>query len=100
MIQKNVVNISKKNSITGTAFHLFYADIATSYLFDADLSEPIIWGNKSIVMTQLKNISNLMNVDPISKVIVFSYIMSNDGYRRIDTYNGPIATIGKYIRRY
>lgn len=100
MVTKNIVNISKKGNIKGTAFHLFYADISTSYLFDTDLSEPIIWGNKSIVMTQLKKIDELMNVDPVAKVIIFSYIMSTDGYRRIDTYNGPIETIGKYIRRY
>ena len=99
MVNKNIVNINKK-SIQGNVFHLFYSDISTSFLFDSDLSDPIIWGNKSIVMTQLKNIHKLMNVDIKSQVIIISYIMTAEGYKKIDFYRGLIDTIGKYIRRY
>jgi len=100
MLAQNVVNTSKKGHIQGSVFHLFYPDIITSYLFDADFTEPIIWGSKNVVMTHLKKIDELMEVKSSAKVRVHSYIMSPDGYRRIDTYNGPIETIGKYIRRY
>ena len=100
MVSKNVINIEKKNSIRGNVFQLFYSDMNTSYLYDVDMSAPIIWGNKTVVMTTLKKIHELMNVDIKSNVIVFSYIMCNDGYRKIDIYKGEIQTIGKYIRRY
>ena len=100
MITKNIINPEKKDSIIGNVFHLFYIDLSTSILFDGDLSSCIIYGNKSIVMTNLKNFHKLMKVDGKSTVIIFSYVMSIDGYRRIDTYKGPIETIGKYIRRY
>ena len=100
MTPKNVLNIEKKGKIIGNVFHLFYSDISKSILFDSDFSSCIIYGNKSIVMTQLKNIDKLMNIDNQSRVIIFSYIMSSAGYKKIDMYNGPIETIGKYIRRY
>ena len=99
-IPKNVVNISKKGGISGTVFHLFYPDLNTAILFDRDFTEPIIWGSKNVVMTHLKKIDELMEVEPTAKVRVYSYIITLDGYRRIDTYNGPIETLGKYIRRY
>jgi len=100
MIVKNIINPEKKDNVIGNVFHIFYPDIANSILFDSDLSSCIIYGSKSIVMTNLKNIHKLMKVDNKSNVIIFSYIMTIDGYRRIDTYQGPIDTIGKYIRRY
>jgi hypothetical protein len=102
MVSKNVVNPEKKGKIVGTVFHLFYPELSTSILFDADLSIPIIWGSKNVVMTTLKKIDELM-VGPasgVTKVRIYSYVLTQDGYRRIDTYNGPIETIGKYIRRY
>lgn len=100
MVPKNVVNPEKKGKIEGSVFHLFYPDLNTSYLFDRDLETPIIWGSKNVVMTTLKKIDEWMGVKPIVKVRIYSYIITQDGYRRIDTYNGPIETIGKYIRRY
>lgn len=100
MLAQNVVNPEKKGNIKGTVFHLFYPDLTTSYLFDADYTEPIIWGSKNVVMTWLKKIDELMKVKSTAKVRIYSYIMTTDGFRRIDTYNGPIETIGKYIRRY
>ena len=100
MVNKNVLNIDKKDKLIGNVFHLFYPDLSTSLLFDSDLSMPIIWGNKSIVMTQLKNIHKLTNVDIKSKVIIISYFMTSEGYKKLDMYQGPIETIGKYIRRY
>lgn len=100
MIVKNVINPEKRGKIEGFVFHLFYPDTINSVLFDSDFSTPIIWGSKNIVMTQLKKIDELMKVTPESKVRIYSYILDHNGYRRIDTYNGPIDTIGKYIRRY
>lgn len=102
MIIYNVLNPNKKNKIISTVFHLFYPDINTSILFDKDLKEPIIWGSKNEVMNKLKKINEIadpksgMNKD--SKVRIYSYITTTDGYRRTDTYNGPIETIGKYIK--
>jgi hypothetical protein len=99
-IPKNVVNISKKGEISGAVFHLFYPDLNTAILFDKDLTVPIIWGSKNVVMTNLKKIDELMGVENTVKVRIYSYILTAEGYRRIDIYNGPIDTIGKYIRRY
>lgn len=99
MIPQNVVNVQKKENINGHTFHLFYPDINTSILFDKDFTTPIIWGSKNIVMTWVKKLDELMNAKPETKVRIYSYIIDHNGYRRIDTYNGPIETIGKYIRR-
>lgn len=102
MLAQNVVNPDKKGKIEGTVFHLFYPELSKSILFDKDFTVPIIWGSKNVVMTHLKNIDEIMGgtTKPTSKVRIYSYILTPEGYRRIDTYNGPIETIGKYIRRY
>ena len=100
MLAQNVVNPEKKGKIKGLVFHLFYPDLNTSILFDRDFSEPIIHGSKNVVMTNLKKLDELTGTTPLTKVRIYSYILSQEGYRRIDIYNGPIETIGKYIRRY
>ena len=100
MLSKNVLNPIKKGKISGNCFHIFYPNLNESILFDGDLSECIIVGNKNIVMTQVKKLDELMNVSPETKIRIYSYILDQQGYRRIDIYNGPINTIGKYIRRY
>lgn len=100
MIPQNVVNTEKKGNIEGKVFHLFYPDLNTSILFDRNFTAPIIWGSKNIVMTWIKRLDELLDAKPDSKVVIYSYILSTEGYRRIDTYSGPIETIGKYIRRY
>jgi len=101
MLAQNVVNLNKKDKILGSVFHLFYPDLTNAILFDMDLTEPIIYGSKNVVMTTLKKIDTIMPVaDAATKVRIYSYILGYEGYRRIDTYNGPIGTIGKYIRRY
>lgn len=100
MVPQNVVNTEKRDKIEGRVFHLFYPDLNTSLLFDRDFVTPIIWGSKTIVMTWTKKLDELMGVPNTTKVRIYSYILGQDGYRRIDTYNGPIETIGKYIRRY
>ena len=100
MIPQNVINIEKKSSIQGAVFHIFYPDLNTSLLFDRDLMSPIIWGSKNVVMTWVKKLDELMNVEKTTKVRIYSYVLAQEGYRRIDIYNGPIETIGKYIRRY
>jgi hypothetical protein len=99
MIPQNVVNTEKKGNIEGRVFHLFYPNLSTAFLFDKDLKEPIIFGSKTIVMTWTKKLDELMEVPNTTNVRIYSYILGQDGYRRIDTYNGPIETIGKYIRR-
>lgn len=100
MLSQNVLNPDKKKNILGSVFHIFYPDLNSAVLFDRDLTVPIIWGSKNVVMTNLKKIDEIMNVPPTTKVRIYSYIISSEGYRRIDTYNGPIETIGKYIRRF
>lgn len=99
MISKNVLNTEKKGNVVGFTFHLFYPDINTSILFDRDFTTPIIWGSKNIVMTWVKKLDELIQVSPDTKVRIHTYITDHNGYRRIDTYFGPIETIGKYIRR-
>lgn len=98
MLVANVLNLNKKGKIQGSVFHLFYPDIHTSILFDKDMSEAIIFGSKNIVMTQIKKLDVLMGVPPTTKVKIYSYITSPDGYRRTDTYYGNISLIGKYIK--
>ena len=101
MLSANIVNSNKKDNIQGNCFHIFYPDLHTAMLFDRDLSEPIIFGNKNIVRTHLKTIDKLMNVPDTTKVRIYSYILDNQsGYRRIDIYNGIISLIGKYIRKF
>jgi len=100
MLVQNVLNPNKREKIKGIVFHLFYVDLNTSTLFDKDFSEPIIFGSKNVVMTNLKKIHVMMGVDITTKIIVYSYIQSTNGYRRIDTYNGSIEMLGKYIRHY
>ncbi len=53
MLSRNIVNPEKE--IQGLTFHLFYSDINTAYLYDKSMESPIIWGNKSLVMTKLCN---------------------------------------------
>lgn len=98
MVPKGVLNVGKKG-FTSRTFHLFYRDMNTSYLFDSDLADPIIWGNKAEVMRVLcRRIDELLKVPRTTKVKVCSYIIDEKGYRRIDTYEGPIETIAKYIK--
>lgn len=100
MLAQNVFNPEKKGKIEGSVFHLFYLDLNTATLFDKDLTKPIIWGSKTVVIGKLKKINEEMNVDTTEKVRIYSYILGQEGYRRIQTYNGPIETIGKYLMRY
>jgi len=100
MIAKNVINHEKKDSIHGNVFHLYYYSMSEAVLYDVDMVNPIIYGSKAIVLTNLKNIYKIMNVPISSQVIVISYILTSDGYKKIDLYKGQIETIGKYIRRY
>ena len=94
MLAKNVINPEKQSSIEGNVFHLFYMDLNTAVLFDKDLNKPIIWGSKTIVVGALKKIDKEMRVPDDHKVRIYSYILSTEGFRRIQTYNGPISTIG------
>jgi len=100
MLAQNVINPEKRENIQGNVFHLFYMDLHKSVLFDKDLSKPIIWGPKTVVIGWLKRINELMRVEKNHKVIIYSYILKPEGFYRIQTYNGPIETIGKYIIRY
>ena len=101
MLSQNVINPEKLDKIVGAVFHLFYKDLNTLVLFDSDLNIPIMWGNKNIIVGKLKRINELMNVPDTTKVRVYSYILdSSNGFRKIQTYNGPISTIGKYLIRY
>jgi hypothetical protein len=100
MLAQNVFNPEKQGSIEGSVFHLFYMDLNTAVLFDKDLSKPIMWGSKTVVIGALKKIDEQMRVPDDHKVRVYSYILAQEGFRRIQTYNGPISTIGKYIIRY
>ena len=99
-VSRDVVVPLKKSNIKGRVFHIFYPDLNTAVLFDQDFTCPIIWGYKMVMLTTLKNIDKLLNVPNTTIVWVYSYILDNQGYRRIDIYHGPINTIGKYIRRY
>jgi hypothetical protein len=101
MLPQNVINPEKSGKISGNVFHLFYMDLNTLVLFDKDLNIPIMWGGKTLVIGFLKKISDAMNVKPDHKIRVYSYILDySNGFRKIQTYNGPIETIGKYLIRY
>lgn len=100
MLSQNVVNPEKQGNIVGHVFHLFYPDLNTSVLYDSEMTKPIIWGSKTIVIGVLKTIHEEMRVKDDSKVTVYSYILGTEGFRRIQTYKGPINTIGKYLMRY
>jgi len=98
MLAQNVFNPEKE--IVGSVFHLFYMDLNTVTLFDRNLNIPIMWGSKTVVVNTLKNIYEKMKVKATMKVVVYSYILGTEGFRRIQTYNGPIDGIGKYLIRY
>jgi len=101
MLPKNVINSEKKGRVIGNVFHLFYMDMNTSVLFDSELNIPIIWGSKTIIITLLKKIDEHMaGATKDTKVVIFSYILGNEGYRRIQTFKAPISEIGKYLIRY
>lgn len=102
MLSKNVLNPDKKGQIEGRVFHLFYPTLSDAVFFDSDLSIPIIWGSKNVVVVNgVKALDKIMEVPSTTVVRIYSYILdATYGFRRIDTYNGPIDTIGKYIRRY
>ena len=98
MLADNVINPSKKDKIISNVFHVYYPDSNSSILFDNNFVEPIIHGSKNVVMTTLKNINKYMvSATPDTKVYVFSYILSPEGYRRVHSYYGPISTIGKHV---
>jgi hypothetical protein len=99
MLVSGVINPSKKGTITSNVFHLFYSNESTSYLFDsARMDEPIIFGNKSLVLSILRKINTLMVIgSPDTKVFVYSYIMTSEGYKRKITFNGPISGIGRNV---
>jgi hypothetical protein len=100
MLAQNVINSEKQGKIAGAVFHLFYMNLNTLVFFDKDLNIPIIWGGKTIVIGHVKKLDELMNVPKTTKVLIYSYILDTNGFRRIQTYNGPIETIGKYLIRY
>lgn len=98
MLAQNVWNPEK--TVEGSVFHLFYIDLNTLVLFDKNLNVPCMWGSKTVVINRLKNIDDEMKVKKDHKVRIYSYVLGQEGYRRIQTYNGPIETIGKYLIRY
>jgi hypothetical protein len=98
MLAQNVWNSEKK--VEGSVFHLYYMDLNTAVLFDKNLNVPCMWGSKTIVINALKHIDEEMKVKTDHKVRIYSYILGTDGFKKIQTYNGPISTIGKYIIRY
>lgn len=100
MLAQNVVNPEKQGKIKGPVFHLFYMDLNTLVLFDREINVPIIWGGKTIVIGFLKKIDEELKVDKTHKVRIYSYTLGQEGFHRIQTYNGPIETIGKYLIRY
>ena len=101
MLSQNVINPEKLDKINGNCFHLFYKDLNTLVLFDSDINIPIAWGSKTVIIGYLKKINTYMNVPDTTKVRIYSYILdSTNGFRKIQTYNGPINTIGKYLLRY
>lgn len=101
MLAQNVINPEKLDKINGSVFHLFYMTLNTAVLFDSDLNVPIVWGGKTIVIGYLKKINTMMNQPDTAKVRIYSYILDySNGFRKIQTYNGPVNTIGKYLLRY
>ena len=100
MLSQNILNPEKKEKLVGTTFHIFYTDLHTSIFFDKNFNVPIIWGSKNVVMGWVKKLDELLNVPKTTRVKIFSYIFDKDiGFRRVDTYTGPIETIGKFIIR-
>ena len=101
MLAQNVLNSEKSGKINGKVFHLFYMDLNTLVLFDRDLNIPIMWGGKTLVIGFLKKIDVEMRVPATTQIRVYSYIMDAvNGFRKIQTYNGPIENLGKYLIRY
>lgn len=105
MLAFNKIAPEKKNpensqyGIRGHIFHLFHSNPQITYLYDNDLSTPIIWGSNSIVIGTLKNIYKFTkHITKDSIIIVYNYKFDElQGYRRFYTYKGPVSTVGKYI---
>jgi hypothetical protein len=102
IIPKNVVLPEKKDNIKGMVFHLFYPDLTTLIFFDSDLTMPICWGNKNVVKTnavyKLDTITT--HLTTTTKVWLFSYIMSEDGYRKKQTLHCNLGDIRKHLINY
>ena len=99
MLAQNVFNPEK--TIEGSRVSsVLHGPVTPLHYLIEDLSVPIMWGSKTIVINALKNIYKKMNVPQTAKVRVYSYILATEGFRRIQIYNGPIENIGKYFIRY
>lgn len=98
MLAPNTINKSKK--IKGLIFNIFYFGFNEAFLFDLDLSSPIAYGPKSIMINHLKNLDKILKVPDSTKVWIFPHNWTIKGYKMLSPYSGPISEIGDKLAKH
>ena len=92
MIAQNAINPSKRGKINGFTFHVFLLDINTAIMFDRDLSEPIISGNKNVVKATIRKLPELLD-NSTARVRILYYTPGLPEFKMKFKYDGPITKI-------
>jgi hypothetical protein len=92
MIAQNAINPSKRGKIEGFTFHVFMLDLHTAIMFDRNMSEPIIWGNKNIVKATIRKLPELLD-NTTARVRVIFYASAPPEFKMKFKYDGPITKI-------
>jgi hypothetical protein len=73
MIVPNVIHPEKRGKIEGSTFHVFFLfDNLTAAIYDKYMDIPIIYGNKSIIKSVLKNFKDhLPETTPNVKIFFY-----------------------------
>jgi len=92
MISQNAINPSKRGNIIGLTFHFFLLDANTAVLYDREMTNPIIWGNKTVVKSTVRKLPELIG-NTTAEVRVMFYTMRPPEFRMKFKYEGPITKI-------
>ena len=91
MLVKNVINPEKKNHIQGTEFHVIFLG-TEAVLYDELWDSPIIYGNKNVVKSKTKRLSDILP-PTIKNVIIFYYVPYKGEMKKRFKFDGPIDSI-------
>lgn len=88
MVTKNIINIDKNSpdKISGNVFYIFVKDSLNTSVFDADMTIPIIFGNKNIALQVIRK--NLPLLCRYKSVIVHFYKLVGEKYIHKGKYDG------------
>ena len=91
MLVKNVLNPEKKTRIEGTVFHVLFLG-TDAVLYDDLWDEPIIYGNKNLVKSKTKRLSEVLPKE-VKRVMIFFYRSQQGEMKRRFKFDGPIDEI-------